>query len=68
MGVMHVVLKNISIQSFLTVIPSDKQGSSPSPSVIVMTPPPITATDDGENRAPGKSSSLKYTYKDGKLI
>jgi hypothetical protein len=47
---------------------TDKQGSSPLPSLIVMTPPPNTATDDGENRAPGKSTSLKYTYKDGKLI
>ena len=26
--------------------------------------PPITATDDGENEA----ASLRYTYKDGKLI
>jgi|688.fasta_scaffold344625_4 hypothetical protein len=47
---------------------TDKQGSSPSPSLMVMTPPANTATDDGENRAPGKSTSLKYTYKDGKLI
>lgn len=32
------------------------------------TTPPSAVTDDGENRAPGKTTSLKYTYKDGKFL
>ncbi len=47
---------------------TDKLVSSPSSSVIeTVSTPPSAVTDDGENRAPGKSTSLKYTYKDGKL-
>ena len=37
------------------------------PSLNVATPIP-TATDDGESRVQGKSMSLKYTQKNGKII
>lgn len=56
----------VEVETESVITNGDKQGTSPPPSEIepVVTTPQITATEDGENRAPGKSTSLKYTYKD----
>lgn len=43
----------------------DKPKQSPSSSVIESITTPSAVTDNEENKLPGKSTSLKYTYKDG---